>query len=189
MNKPILFSSDMVKALLAGTKTQTRRLVKPQPQISHDIDCPYGKPGDLLWVRETWCPVDDSDFDGGEWIDYRATPKYEASHPAGWENEPDSPDALKWRPSIHMPRWASRITLRITDVRVERLQEISEADAIAEGCPAVSLYSLDCESTPPSHHFRALWESINGKGSWDENPWVWAITFEVIKQNVDEVAA
>ena len=211
--KPILFSGSMVRALLAGTKTQTRRIVEPQPtecglewatacggefaawqdpglrldEWSEDGGpcqriCPYGQAGDLLWVRETWCSVDDSEFDGGEWIDYRATPKYESSHPAGWDNEPGSPDALKWRPSIHMPRSASRLTLCIADVRVERLNEISNDDALAEGIgtPLDARYAA-------IDGFKSLWESINGADSWVANPWVWVIKFTVIKQNIDEV--
>jgi hypothetical protein len=91
----------------------------------------------------------------------------------------------KWRPSIHMPRWASRITLKITDVRVERLQDITEDDARAEGCKETHLYN-DLYFTAYAQ-FGELWGSINGPGSWDENPWVWALEFEVIKQNVDQV--
>ena len=208
--KPILLSGSMVRALLAGNKTQTRRVIKNHPLIDGGFtddyiklpennvatDCKYGNPGDYLWVRETWCPVDDSDYDGGEWVDYRATPKYESSHPAGWDNEPGSPDALKWRPSIHMPRSASRLTLCITDIRVERLQEISEEDAKAEGASfhdghgvGHSGWRIDFGGVyvNPRTAFAGLWISIYGAESWQENPWVWVIKFTVIKQNIDNV--
>ena len=147
--RPILFSAPMVRAILDGSKTQTRRIIKPQPHAGvrrspfvgsgiedghgRELRSAYGQTGDRLWVRETFCPVDDRENGGELWCDYRATPRYEASHPAGWENEPDDPMALKWKPSIHMPRWVSRINLEITGVRVERLQDINGADAKAEG--------------------------------------------------------
>lgn len=135
--------------------------------------CPYGQPGDRLWVRETWQgPLIDEEleeefhqspdyFKKPEFCAYRATDTLDAINADG--------EALGWRPSIHMPRWASRILLEVTSVRVERLQDISEADAEAEG--------------PPKHfnswrdNFCALWQKINGDGSWDANPWVWAIEF------------
>ena len=150
--RPILFSAPMVRAILEGRKTQTRRVVKPQPHhgpvgemvclggadwamddgdLSGQFRCPYGVPGDRLWVREAWAPNEGS---AGGYI-YRAdvgegsSGFYQADLKIGeWTHI-----APRWRSSIHMPRWASRITLRITDVRVERLQDISEADAIAEG--------------------------------------------------------
>jgi hypothetical protein len=129
----------------------------------HDVKCPYGLPGDRLWVRETWGPritngepdprqqyvkyraddVDDSPCDENDWHE--------------WED--------RWRPSIHMPRWASRITLEVTGVRIERLQDISEADARAEGV-------VDTLA------FEELWDSINGSGAWDANPWCWCISFK-----------
>jgi hypothetical protein len=148
--RPILFSAPMVRAILDGRKTQTRRVMKPQPSTVDDAGrwyrmksggeslmtsaypCPYGKPGDYLWVRETWCVHKSYDSlnaarvygamggDVAYCVDYLATPRQEDFWGRG-------------RPSIHMPRWASRITLRITDIRVERLQDISEADAQAEG--------------------------------------------------------
>jgi hypothetical protein len=150
--RAILFSAPMIRALIEGCKTQTRRVVKkaeklpPSPEsfqhngwaffkdyaggvYSHPFRCPYGAPRDLLWVRETWCPVDDRPCSGEHWIDYRATPKYDESHPAGWHEAPDDAEALKWRPSIHMPRRVSRLTLEISDTRVQRLQDISEDDA------------------------------------------------------------
>lgn len=230
--RPILMSGPMVRALLAGTKTQTRRVVKlphqnplgrwePQTfggpnggrlasgetipeqggiwhtRTGDSLGCPYGQPGDRLWVREThyawghwtkrlnpkkrreeWHFVDET---LGAGLSYR----YEADeklprrkrelHEVGW-----------WkRPAIFMPRAASRIMLEITEVRVQRLQEISEPDARAEGAPC---YEDGIDPPPPDAEcewsyrasFRRLWESINGPGSWDANPWVWAITFRRI---------
>ena len=205
--RPILFSAPMVRAILDWRKTQTRRVVKPQPPddiglpIGVDlysptcigkngdeypgdeifgaysecgewgVKCPYGQPGDRLWVRETWGPCD-----GG--VCYRA------DEDAG---SVALPDDGRWTPSIHMPRWASRITLEITGVRVERLQDISEADAIAEGVPAVSSGGVTLFTTTGVNCFQAakgayaaLWESINGPGSWDANPWVWVVEFRRI---------
>lgn len=185
--KPILFSSSMVRALLAGTKTQTRRVIKRHPLIDGGFtdtyikmpanyvasDCKYGVPGDFLWVRETWSS------DDGKTAWYRADGEtYNAGSP--------------WKPSIHMPRWASRLTLCIADVRVERLQEISEEDAQAEGVesPAYPLADggrMAYDDGQWADGFAALWESIHGTNSWQENPWVWVIKFTVIKQNIDEV--
>lgn len=204
--RPILMSAPMVRAL-DGRKTQTRRIVKQQPPNGwdrhcwyaapvygwtsepepaatwHKVRCPYGVPGDLLWVRERFAHVAGETLYAADCTEAereeerklrREFPGLAAAYPDG-----------RWKPSIHMPRSLSRITLRITDVRVERLQDISDADAIAEGCPAVSLYDLDCDSTPPARHFRSLWESINGPGSWDANPWVWVVEFDVLRRNVD----
>jgi hypothetical protein len=187
--RPILFSGPMVRAILDGSKTQTRRVAKhPLAQAAVRINsykgqsefdcilpdgtggiiqCPYGNPGDRLWVRETWaherdgtgCPDDTG-------VLYRATDP-------GWDDEGTG---LRWRPSIYMPRWASRITLEITAVRVERLQSISEADARAEGVTPNAF-----EQTSDNWGgvlYRRLWEQINGPGSWHANPWVWAITFQ-----------
>lgn len=203
--RPILFSGEMVRAILDGRKTQTRRIIKPQPHWindSHSVAhigkkvgnveylCKYGQPGERLWVRETWCEIFDSEFGEEDWIDYRATPRYpedSSLRPAGWDNEPDG-TPLRWKPSIHMPRWASRITLEITGVRVERLQEISEEDAMAEGCDP------DCLSVKKMYAkngifygaartwFLYLWNSINGYESWNENPWVWVIEFKRIEK-------
>ncbi len=180
--KPILFSAPMVRALLAGTKTQTRRAVKPQPQdevFQHPVSrqwlesvngeesglrCPYGQPGDRLWVRETWTPCGPLPTDG---VLYRS-------------DFPEGPLSIKFKPSIHMPRWASRITLDITDVRVERLQDISEADAQAEGCPIECMSPTGDDSGSAIYGpagYRALWDTINGHGSWDANPWVWVVEF------------
>lgn len=216
--RPILFSAPMVRAILEGRKTQTRRVMKPQPTIDGGWyqlpnyaasgersfksgapffgSCPYGKSyeNDLLWIRETHSINDfrGADVPEGDRADceilYRAT---DANHVLNLEDD----EGLKWRPSIHMPRWASRITLEITDVRVERLQEISEADAIAEGvihaanCGNGPIYHPSDEfvGTPtcnPIYAYGQLWERINGsKGpmAWAANPWVWVVEFQRIK--------
>jgi hypothetical protein len=214
--RPVLFGAPMVRAILEGRKTQTRRVIKDVPSWEHygrdimdwglsgihqetydpnnpiegtdrwhldvqtDVDdhsrrvirCPYGAPGDLLWVREAWC---------------------EADTPSGFAyaaDAPGDPRGMGWRPSIHMPRWASRITLRITDVRVERLTDISETDAQAEGVFPAAIYGGKTASwlPTPDHRerffetasaaFQALWEHINGPRSWEANPWVWVVAFE-----------
>lgn len=196
--RPILFSAPMVRAILAGTKTQTRRVVKPQPHdpaegvysapsmihgtgsytqdhmLADGFDggtCPYGKPGDQLWVRETFAKVEGQTH---PWIatDYRAT--YTHGDRMG--------DHLgvkrRWTPSIYMPRAASRILLEIVSVRVERLQEISDQDALAEGVsPDMGLRWQSGDDTPRGI-YGELWESINGPGSWDANPWVWVVEFK-----------
>ena len=198
--RPILFSAPMVRALLKSRKTQTRRVVKPQPASGvrpspfsksgledghgRELRCPYGRPGDRLWVRETWArPIT---LDPGPTI-YRAD--YPACVPSYYENVPPA-DEVVWKPSIHMPRSACRITLEITGVRVERLQDISEVDAKAEGCEPIDLCDhirqscSDIGCPGPTNYrggYQSLWESINGPGSWDTNPWVWVIEFKRIK--------
>lgn len=151
--------------------------------------CPHGQVGDRIWVRETFCTVDDRDEGGELWYDYRATPRYSDIAPAGWHEEADPKNrALKWTPGIHMPRAASRILLEIISVRVERLNQISEADCWAEGIGAVDgmLDDLEIirlaksmgrcfEDAAPT--FAALWESVYGAGSWAANPWCWALEF------------
>ena len=197
--RPILFSAPMVRALLAGTKTQTRRVLKQAkgPSLSvgipdetpgeaelswlygdgpgydvHEsiklVPCPYGQPGDRLWVREAWRAVWSSDNEPPRSFDSSYRFWYEADAPL-------EDGYGKLRPSIHMPRIASRITLEVTGVRVERLRDISEADAMAEGAP----WAACCAPQEGSHKagFAALWESINGPGSWDANPWVWVVSF------------
>jgi hypothetical protein len=205
----ILFSSPMVRGVLDGSKTQTRRVVKPQPfdrsYSKHDhrmayasgratdgdeIDgfyaystssggewrarSPYGQPGDRLWVRETFSHLGEGSF-GIQEIEYRA------------DGECDPNVVPRWTPSIHMPRWASRILLEITSVRVERLQAIGEADARAEGVTIKDRHTVGyCagEFLPPSiRAYRDLWDSINGAGSWDTNPWVWVVEFKRIDNN------
>lgn len=213
--RPILFSAPMVRAILEGRKTQTRRKMSVQPWPNatvevgpyhlHWIDrnggdvglrCPYGALGDHLWVRETvayganyhvaykadsvcgvWCWNGDGqpvfvphgnilEGDGGALVGNYGLAKYGA----------------RWRPSIHMPRWASRITLRITDIRVERLQDISEDDARAEGCdPARWIDETDVGMEGYREGFARLWNKINGPGAWDVNPWVWVVSFERVK--------
>ncbi|WP_444880568.1 hypothetical protein [Delftia acidovorans] len=199
--RPILFSGPMVRAILASTKSQTRRAFSPRMEklmraaaamgeVSHFLDegsmqpndldyvrsfCPYGQPGDRLWVRETWCRQWDDERGFLDECWYRAS-------------DPDvvSVDAMEkspWKPSIHMPRWASRITLDIKAVRIERLQDISDQDAAAEGVAtwAPGALSPDSLNADPSDQFRWLWCSINGPDSWDANPWVWVVEFERAK--------
>jgi hypothetical protein len=176
---PILFSGAMVRALLDGSKTQTRRVVKGfaldllQPDnftpefvaLPENGNSPYGFVGDHLYVRETWAQP--AALDPGPTV-YRSD--YPACVPAGFENIPPA-DEVTWKPSIHMPRSLSRITLEVTGVRVERLQDIGEADAWAEGCPEDATWALDW--------YRSLWDNLNaarGYG-WDVNPWVWVVEF------------
>lgn len=211
--RPILFSAPMVRAILDGRKTQTRRTVKPQPDGRHcrvDFEhgflkessmlggcwsvsrkqlCPYGKPGDRLWVRETWKYLDWTE-DGCPYIAYKAdgTDTLRPVNDERWiervedvwadlsSSENYSVDNCasdrRWRPSIHMPRWASRITIEITGIRVERLHAIRAEDALAEGVEWDGMYEH------PRDNFISLWESINGHGSWDANPWVWVVEFK-----------
>jgi len=181
---PILFSAPMIRAILAGTKTQTRRIVKPQP-IAPDVQqyhCPYGQTGDRLWVKEGFhhCPHCDDGF-----VAYLAGGFKSGDAAIDDDNRPLMPKcaAHKWRPPIYMPRWASRITLEITDVRVERLQDISEADAEAEG----TKNSLHLQGgRMANENFAHLWWGIYGDGSWDANPWVWAISFRRVDPAVKE---
>lgn len=232
--RPILFSGAMIRALLAGTKTQTRRTMKPQPdhlqvhthkgKVIYDGEhrmwcwndlvleniwdfpgnddrhqlagrCPYGVPGDLLWVRESgelareaydhnpttgqdeWCDAGFVHAADGAVVEARA---YDPPL-----REWFSDCALRPRPSIHMPRWASRLTLEISEVRVERLQDISEEDAIAEGSKEPSLVPLIGACWSERDAYAKLWEHINGKGSWAANPWCWAVSFAVHHQNID----
>lgn len=197
--RPILFSGAMVRAILDGTKTQTRRVISNVATIGRVTEfgrsdttgydwtmrdsrlrwndlrhkqlidrCPYGQPGDRLWVRETFQRFTDD----GE-ILYKAGP---AGFEAMNELKRDECPEARWRPAIHMPRWASRITLEVTGVRVERLQEISGADAVAEG-----VRSRLPDNGIAVAEYRDLWEGINGAESWSANPWVWVIEFEVVK--------
>ena len=222
--RPILFADAMVRRLLAGEKTQTRRAIHPSlgerthspvlgldalwrwmtGRVSHVGDerrCPYGMPGDRLWVRETWCEVVPSagverrhPDDAHRGVRYRAT----------W----DRAHSLRWRPSLHMERWASRLTLEVTDVRVQRLQDISEEDAKAEGAryfgdlPSTHPYGLDARwsmEEPTSteqclgtarHAFGSYVNQLHGGPRWncnglpqlwDLNPWVWAVSFRRVE--------
>lgn len=196
--KPILFSPEMVRAILEGRKTQTRRVMKPQPEANDWIDtpmCQYGHIGDLLWVRETWGTL--PEYDSIKPSDLPNCPIY---YNASQRYYPFSTisDIGKKRPSIFMPRWASRITLMVTNVRVERVQDISEEDAIAEGiqrfdygadsykpeyctiCFGTQELALGAMHTTAKGAFSRLWDSINSKRgySWASNPWVWIIEFE-----------
>lgn len=209
--RPILFSAPMVKAILSGSKSQTRRVVKPQPvhgaecvirpfsdqrlhyaaRDLHDMEqgllvlgevpkCPYGQPDDRLWVRETWMDLQGT----GVQLASKSRYAYGADTIAGsWDDECRIAYGLKWKPSIHMPRAACRITLEITGVRVERLQDISADDARAEGCPDKPVPGAEQASVDAfaRQWYGDLWEQINGPGSWDANPWVWVVEFRVMK--------
>lgn len=187
-DRPIIFSAPMVNALLAGRKSQTRRVLKPLPRRTIFFDAkaagldqfqepPYA-PGDRLYVREAIDKA--SDRDG---VFYRAD--YEAQH--------GDATGLGWRPSIHMPRWASRLTLTVTEVRVQRLQEISAGDSIAEGvecetCTAMgqsACHGRGCFASIDA--YRTLWNSLHGPDAWDANPWVVALTFNVKRGNIDQI--
>lgn len=181
--RPILFSGPMIRSILAGEKTQTRRILSPQPGYVEEIlgipyhgknwdkvvKCPCGRKGDRLYVRETWAEVPHP----------APGPKCKMVGPRGFTFRADwngNPSGFKWRPSIHMPKLASRITLEVVDVRLEHLGDISVSDAIAEGVGGTT-------SITPCYareRFKTLWESISGPGSWDLNPWVWAVSFRVV---------
>lgn len=191
--RPILFSAPMVRALLAGTKTQTRRIFKPD-RMTWDANgryttyamrggelsttgsgpfkpsswlhyCPYGQPGDRLWVRESFARVPTAC--GSEDIVFAAD----------YQDGSDRAAGVRYTPSIHMPRAVSRITLEITGVRVERLQDISRGDAMAEGCPFPNM----AQGPDPRDWYAELWGAINGPDSWAENPWVWVVEFKAIE--------
>ncbi|KDF06520.1 hypothetical protein AF41_03275 [Citrobacter sp. MGH 55] len=201
----MIFNGEMVRAILDGRKTQTRRIVKVQPDtpefglrriiessIANEIGmyfwsqedargikarskqfyCPYGDVGDRIWVRETFSPVPDHEEPAGcSALLYAA----DGNGPYG-----------KWVPSIHMPRWASRLTLEITGVRVERLRDLSEDDAKSEGITPPS-----CGVLPGWEYrinFRDLWMSIYGADNWEANPWVWVIEFKVVPNVQDNPA-
>lgn len=195
--RPIIFNSEMVRAILDGRKTQTRRPINPPKgyRIEYagvDFPCPYGFIDDRLWVRETWSVDDEEDSlsQNTNKIWYMANEEHPAMFP-------------KKRPSIHMPRWASRITLEITNVRVERLQNISAEDAKSEGLKAVTKdggrtikygipdrdgwpgtddygWAWDHWNTDPVLAYKKLWDSIYGKTqwAWKNNPWVWVVDFK-----------
>lgn len=183
--RPIIFSAPSVRAILDGTKTQTRRVVKDFPhfcdlQSSAEAGatlCPFGTVGQTLWVRETWGYAPGTLPDEREVL-YFATPEV---HPPGWtwpERRGEILDYTVKRPSIFMPRWASRITLEITRVRVDRLQDISEEDAIAEGCHHSEGAPTQELSGTSRGAYAVLWDDINAKRApWSSNPWVWVIEF------------
>lgn len=195
----MIFNAEMVRAILDGRKTQTRRIMAPQP--ADDIErcifpnpeaigwksslrhkhgsttahfCHYGKPGDRIWVRETWNK-------------YGGLLTYRADHDWIDDMRKETVCTAKWVPSIHMPRWASRILLEITDVRVERLSSISQEDAKAEGMeltgwrPTYSDPDSGGEVMTPYDNFAELWSSIYGDESWKANPWVWVIEFKRVE--------
>lgn len=179
--RPILFNGAMVRAVIGGSKMQTRRLVKPQPgtQMEEVLrnnrgewPCPLGQVGDRLWVRETWA----QDSEDGQ-LCYRADIGT-GNDADDWErNRIEGAPGYRWRPSIHMPRRASRIMLEVTSVQVERLQEISEADALKEGCRAGTWEYDNGEGTESAREsFECLWDSIYQ--NWDKNPWVWVVEFK-----------
>jgi hypothetical protein len=205
--KPIIFNTEMVQAILDGRKTQTRRVIKPQPPSDHErhcwfdapvygwtnepepalnwhkVKCPYAV-GDVLYVRETWA------------TGFTKTGEEESIfYKAGGYNQlymldgaPDYEDWLKlydtketaWRPSIHMPQWAARLFLRVTDVRAQRVQEISEEHARAEGVQPYTSVNWTQSDTPYKVGFSLLWDSICH--NWDANPWVWVYTFERVEK-------
>lgn len=197
--RPILFSAPMVRAILAGQKTQTRRIVKPQPdlvygsiparftpddqrlgRIGEVIRCPFGQPGDRLWVKETTLKVEDHGYEGPV---YAESDDGRACLSGGLAPSDDDitevePWEIKKRPSIFMPRSMARIILEVVDVRIEKLHDISAADCIAEGAPgghgAIPGYAYNAT---PQEHYRHIWTSINGAASWEANPWVWVIEF------------
>jgi len=179
--RPVLFSGPMVRAILEDRKTHTRRILKENTD-----GCPYGIPGDRLWVRETCCSDGWSvhyaaDNDHREFGETRYDDVIKLHHYSGGFS--------RQVPSIHMPRWASRITLEITGIKVERLQDISSADCIAEGIREnpLNCFGPSCPSSCNTHgcagprdDFQKLWTAINGPNSWSENPWVWVIQFKRI---------
>ncbi len=219
--RPILFQGDMVRAILDGRKTQTRRIVKPTKdrhnfgaelapcEIAGEVNgvdpayrfCPYGEPGDRLWVKEAWraakcsdtlrpselCPGFYKHDMGGFWYEADGA---EPAHPVSEKG--------RYRHARFMVRWASRITLEVTGVRVERLRDISEADAWAEGCKRGDPWDngagyFPAEEPHPDgicyvgwdsakEWFSDIWESINGDGSWDANPWVWVVEFQRVPE-------
>ena len=197
--RPILFNAEAVQAILAGRKTQTRRPVKPQPQLGkpwrhgwtidpQEMDvpiafCPYGIPGDRLWVRETWAALESQNSrkprqtEGPFW--YKAD-RGLAHMRQGLCRSLSSSDAGKWRPSIHMPRWASRLTLEVTAVRVERVQNITSDDAQAEGCKSTYTGQSGSWWYDYTVDFIRLWDSIYARRGygWSANPWVWVVEFK-----------
>jgi hypothetical protein len=213
MERPIIFNAEMVIAILEGRKTETRRVVKPQPP--NDAHCAFGfdrarfwidapfntesrypscdkevrvpYPLDcVLWVRETWQTVDTS---GVEWftLRYRATPDEQFDIPATdamWDKYGGGNFRSSWRPSIFMPRWASRLLLRVEDVQAERLHDITADGARSEGVPAPeSKKALKSPDEYALFRFSRLWDEINVKRGfgWDANPWVWVIKFELLR--------
>lgn len=225
-DRPIIFSGPMVRALLEGRKTQTRRALKLAGRAPDFIgprgceadprcwgwETPDGyfvtvegdekdhapgwrngwrdwagayAPGDRLWVREAHAMVPYTAYlhsDGVQMTAHGGT--YEAAiYREGFDR---CRSGIRWRPSIHMPRWASRLTLTVTDVRVQRLQDISEADAVAEGWPG-PMTDIGYPISTPRQWFSGLWNRLHRHDAWDANPWVVAISFQCTKQNIDQI--
>lgn len=236
--RPILFSGEMVRVILDGRKTQTRRVMsfpknymwnhehfkenytfkkmffnhldeyvaifscheKNQQEFTEWFKCPYGKPGDQLWVRETFAVEDTSEYNGEERLpkdgrpikilndddgaEYKLIPRYRTTEPDTFlcvtYDRDTGEDKMAWRPSIFMPRWASRILLEVTGVRVERVQEIDDLGAKAEG---IAVLEDDMRAGTYIEPFRLLWNKINAKRGfgWDKNPWVWVVAFKRIE--------
>ena len=187
----MIFNDEMVRAILGGNKTQTRRIVEEKfygRAVAAELlakHCPYGQPGDRIWVRETYRVH-------GKATDV-ATLVYRASVRNSWTEQThrvpvevcNKPVSEKWTPSIHMPRWASRILLEITDVRVERLHDMSEADAKAEGATPAT-YKITPSEAVYRVGFGDIWRSIYGQDNWLSNPWVWVIEFKRIQGATSE---
>lgn len=199
--RPILFTMEMVQAILDGKKFQTRRLIKPknppdghwmvesvggQHQLTHwdndtaetsPIACPYGRPGERLWVKETWQHLNNQNGERAELLPNQNSAS--CFYRADESNPAALPMSGKWRNSLFMPRWASRLSLKLTEVRAERLQDISAEDALEEGVGYQSnpRYQPRAGASDPIDAYRHLWEKINGPGSWDANPWVWVLKF------------
>lgn len=198
---PILFQTEMVQANLADRKTQTRRVIKPEPEsVNTEIpvpmavfnekmntllkkglvsirsntggfafpNCKYGKPGDLLWVRETHADLNNGLLNSEPFFVYKADLEH-----------PDQHGPVTWKPSIHMTKSASRLWLMVEEIRVERLQDITEEDAKAEGCIQ---YEKDTDWMTAKYGYQILWESINGQESWNSNPWVWVIKYRILSK-------
>jgi hypothetical protein len=206
--RPILMSGPLVLATLADRKWKTRRVIVPQPprqlflvdqndfntwvlasrdnpnkpDWSFSIHCPYGRVGDRLWVRETWAYVPATAYRASAGVQQTADPTdpdHAAIYRAGWDR---SNPGTRWRPSIHMPRWASRLIVEITDIQVEQLQQISLDDMRAEGIrPDQEASLLWRESL--ADNFRALWDAINAKRGygWPVNPWVWVVSYKRVQ--------
>ena len=228
MAKPIIFTGDSVRQILAGTKTQTRRVMKPQPVLEkglwrwggagwsdgmgyvpvmpgHSLETrnPYGRLGAQLWVRETWglmWPEDCDngvveDEDGEERLirDDECVIKYRATDPyAAWAGV-DGEETTMWRSPFFMPRWASRLTLELTRVRVEQVQHISEADAVAEGGGGLSsgpMEPYEADGYTAVDEYAELWDELNAKRGfpWKSNPWCWVLDFSVaeVKGEADD---
>lgn len=214
--RPILFSTEMVQAIMAGRKTQTRRVVKPQPEPVKDAPgrwkflmkkngrmqagsnvetkdlnskffgilefCPYGQPGDVLWVRETFCRLSPEHIITTPFV-YKANADEESEEVR--KEYINNGHAYRWKPSIHMPKKAARIWLRVKEVRVERIKQISEKDCQAEGAPLTPWEGINGDSGECyKYGFINIWNSIHGTGwtkyAWNSNPWVWVVEFEVL---------